>query len=73
MIYLTRAQREAVLRIYRRVVAETRHTMNAEEYRKFTYRAFRRTVQKPIKCDDCVMVRFAGMWLGIERDGYTHS
>ena len=22
---------------------------------------------------DCIMVEWAGMWLGIERDGYTHS
>jgi hypothetical protein len=23
--------------------------------------------------DDCVMVKYAGMVLGIEKDGYTHS
>jgi hypothetical protein len=22
---------------------------------------------------DCVMVPWCGMWIGIERDGYTHS
>jgi len=22
---------------------------------------------------DCIMVKWCGMWLGIERDGYTHS
>lgn len=22
---------------------------------------------------DCVMFAYAGMWMGIERDGYTHS
>lgn len=22
---------------------------------------------------DCIMIQYAGMWLGIERDGYTHS
>jgi hypothetical protein len=23
--------------------------------------------------DDCIMIEAGGMWLGIERDGYTHS
>lgn len=31
---------------------------------------FRRTVQFG---RDYVMVQWCGMWLGIERDGYTHS
>lgn len=35
-----------------------------------TYREFRRSVQAGW---DCVMVQWCGMWLGIERDGYTHS
>lgn len=36
------------------------------------YRRFRKTVQ-PFFGGDCVMVPWAGMWLGIEKDGYTHS
>lgn len=36
------------------------------------YRRFRKKVQ-PYFGDTCVMVPFAGMWLGIETDGYTHS
>jgi hypothetical protein len=35
-----------------------------------TYRDFRKTV---VSSFDCVMVRWSGMWLGIESDGYTHS
>jgi len=35
-----------------------------------SYRQFRRTVQQSF---DCLMVRWSGMWLGIEIDGYTHS
>jgi hypothetical protein len=35
-----------------------------------TYLEFRRTVSAGF---DCVMVRWCGMWLGIEPDGYTHS
>ena len=73
MINLTKPQRHALLLVYRRTVSETRQTMSQAEYMRFTYRAFRRTVQPTIGCDGCVMVRFAGMWLGIEQDGYTHS
>ena len=48
-------------------------------YRKWTqndqgmsYRQFRATVQRA-NYDDCLMVQWCGMWLGIETDGYTHS
>lgn len=37
---------------------------------KLSYLQFRRTVQP---AGDCVMVKWGGMWLGIEKDGYTHS
>lgn len=37
-----------------------------------TYRQFRRHVYRP-GYDDCVMVPWCQMWLGIETDGYTHS
>jgi hypothetical protein len=36
-----------------------------------TYLQFRLTVIEGF--DDCVMVAWCGMWLGIEPDGYTHS
>jgi hypothetical protein len=62
---LTRAQREALARIYRRL-------LSADPAACPTYRAFRRSVQ-PYIGGDCVLVPFCGMWLGIERDGYTHS
>jgi len=58
MVYLTKEQRRAVWRVY------NRHPSN------ISYRQFRRTVQPG---PDCVMVRWSGMWLGIEYDGYTHS
>ncbi len=35
-----------------------------------SYRKFRRTV---VHGYDCIMVPYYGMWLGIEKDGYTHS
>ncbi len=35
-----------------------------------SYLEFRRSIQHGF---DCIMVRWCGMWLGIELDGYTHS
>ena len=64
MITLTRAQREALHRVYMRMVRSNQPDDLP------TYRAFRRTVQPG---PNCVMVRHAGMWLGIETDGDTHS
>lgn len=57
---LSRPQREALLRVYRRMENPP------------SYLAFRRTVV-PYIGDTSVLVPFAGMWLGIEPDGYTHS
>lgn len=37
-----------------------------------SYLAFRRGVQ-PYVGGDCVLVPWGGMWIGIEKDGYTHS
>jgi len=61
----TRAQREALARVYARMKSGDNPTT-------MTYRQFRRTVV-PNGLLDCLMVPFAGMWLGIELDGYTHS
>ena len=36
------------------------------------WRRFRKKVQGFFG-DDCVMLPWKGMWLGIETDGYTHS
>jgi hypothetical protein len=44
----------------------------AEKVPSLQYRRFRKTVQ-PFFGDTCIMVPWAGMWLGIETDGYTHS
>lgn len=38
--------------------------------RRVSYRAFRKSVQHGF---DCLMVNVSGMWIGIEKDGYTHS
>lgn len=58
MPVITRAQREALKRI---------HARGADGR---TYREIRKAVHYG---HDCLMLHWAGMWLGIERDGYTHS
>ena len=73
---LTRAQREALKRVYDRIVGDQQNSLAAAPDAMHcdrsipTYREFRRTVQQGW---DCIMVPYAGMWLGIETDGYTHS
>lgn len=59
MTRTTRAQRLAIRRTYERSAD------NAT-----SYRAFRRRV---IPGPDCILLPWCGMWLGIERDGYTHT
>lgn len=56
---LTRQQREALKRVYDR----DRNVASS-------YLAFRRRI---LPGYDCIMIHWAGTWLGIEKDGYTHS
>lgn len=65
MVRTNRPQREALKRVFQRIVNDDYRVTPAP-----TYREFRRTVQPG---PGCIMVPFAGMWLGIEPDGYTHS
>ena len=60
---LTKPQRQSLKRVWLR-------TQEFGYIGGGSYRAFRRSVQPG---PGCVMVNFAGMWLGIEPDGYTHS
>jgi len=73
MVRLTRAQRVALKRVYDRGPLDGFfRTINKPSLmtHAISYRTFRSTVQPGY---DCVMVRWCGMWLGIEKDGYTHS
>jgi len=38
-----------------------------------TYKQFRRGIAGTIGMDGAVVIHWAGMWLAIEADGYTHS
>jgi hypothetical protein len=58
---VTRAQLEALRDVYRRQPMEQ------------SFLGFRRSVAPTFGCDDAVVVRWAGMWLCIETDGYVHS
>ena len=66
MVKANKAQREALKRVFFRINADARRNGTPTT----TYRDFRYTVRPGC---GCIMVPFAGMWLGIEPDGYTHS
>lgn len=57
---LTRPQMEALYNLYKRQASHN------------TYLSFRRTAQYS-KLNGWVMVRWCGMWVGIESEGYTHT
>ena len=58
---VTRAQKEALLKVYRR-----------DEAVAPTYLAFRRGFQRNFS-EGYLLGEWKGMVLGIERDGYTHT
>ena len=58
MVRLNKAQQRSLLRKW------------LQDNQNLSYLKFRRTVQPGW---GCVMVKWCGMWLGIETDGYTHS
>lgn len=75
MMKLTREQRVALKRVYDRgslyaFDEEASMTPRYRGHKPLTYRQFRNRVKSGY---DCIMVKWCGMWLGIERDGYTHS
>lgn len=62
MTPVTHEQRIALRKIYKRI-----------ENNPPTYRAFLESVKPTFFCDNAVVVGVWGMFLCIERDGYTHS
>ena len=78
MVITTRAQRAALKRVFDRTplfhppVYDPDAPVPIPE-RRVSYRDFRKTVQPTFGCDGAVTVPWCGMWLCIERDGYTHS
>ena len=73
MIKTTRAQREALREVFHRgPLVSTQRGLRSPETgeRPLTYRQFRRQVHPGF---GCILLHWQGMWLGIEKDGYTHS
>lgn len=83
MIKTTRAQREALFKVFKRdfprwVSPTLRRQYNTAGhcYEQLTtvsslpFKRFRKRVQPG---PGCIMIEWSGMWLGIEPDGYTHS
>ena len=62
---ITREQRQAIYKLYNRAISKD----NKNPYLG-TYRQFRR---RAVQGFDCLMLNVWGIWIGIERDGYTHS
>jgi hypothetical protein len=76
MVKTSRAQRVALKRVFDRndIVPQAEGTpMRFVNKQPMTYRNFRASIHGTIGCDGAVTVYWAGMWLCIERDGYTHS
>jgi len=79
MLITTREQRRALKNVYSR--APLYHSMSAgphttpvqPHHTPITYREFRMYVMPTFGCDGAITVPWCGMWLCIERDGYTHS
>ena len=63
MTILTKKQRAALFQLYNRPL---------DNGTSETYLQFRRKVIKA-SYDDCIMISWCNMWIGIETDGYTHS
>ena len=79
MIVLSRAQRCALKRLYDRTPLYPsmgkgpQTTPVLPHHKALTYRNFRKYVSPMFDKSGGIMVPWCGMWLGVERDGYTHS
>lgn len=58
---ITKPQRKAIFLKFQR------NADGAKTYREFRRRWYFSTMQ------GCVMGKWCGMWVGIEKDGYTHT
>jgi len=59
MVKITKEQRKAILR----------KAIQSD----LTYRQLRAKALPTVGCDGAIVLPWCGMWLCIERDGYTHS
>ncbi len=76
MIRTTKDQRRALKKIFDRdpLFKLDKHAHpNRHMGHKMTYKDFRKEVVPTFGMDGAVVVPWCGMWICIERDGYTHS
>jgi hypothetical protein len=81
MVKTTRKQREALFRVFQRdfpnhITPRMRHSGTKPGIvvtSSIQYRRFRKSVAPYWDKSGCIMLPWAGMMLGIETDGYTHS
>ena len=72
MTTLTQPQRNALVRSFCRIDPMPDCHLNKSAWRN-RYKAFRKSVGGTFGMDGAVVVRWADMWLCIEKDGYTHT
>lgn len=65
---ITKPQQTALARLVTRDADHAKDTPRVPTWAN--YRAARKAVHVGY---DCIMIFWCGMWLGIEKDGYTHS
>ena len=68
MIILTKPQRTELYRIW--LQTQEPHVPRSQ---RPSYRYFRKLVRLEICGNGTIMIPFAGMWLGIEPNGHSHS
>lgn len=78
MVKTSKDQRRALKKIFDRssLFKLDPHTLsfpNRHFGKPMTYKDFRKEVMPTFGMDDAVVVPWCGMWLCIEKDGYTHS
>lgn len=81
MVFTTKDQRKALKRVFDRcpiypAITPLEQQLVAKgklSVVPITYKQFRRGVQTTFGMDGAIVIQWAGMWLAIERDGYTHS
>jgi hypothetical protein len=70
LVKLTKLQRRALKRVFDRGPV---YPEFGDKTKPYSYKEFRRCVQPTFCMDDAVIVRWCGMWLAIEQDGYVHT
>jgi len=79
MLVTTREQRIALFKVFQRDFPNwlspywRRSRGELVRVPSYQWRRFRRRIAPSFDGSGCVMLHWKGMWLGIEKDGYTHS